>query len=177
MFLRFFKFDRERLYSVMTKDAMFLRDHNLMDYSFLFAVERVNQTDKNKNKRNSSKNMWASKCFNLESSRQFEIAESRVWKSGFIMSSMLKTRHQYYSSNGKYIYHIAIIDYLQEFDLNKRLESFTKIHILSRDRNQISAVDPHLYCSRFLSFMRRRVLYDQNECGNPEENGASEKVS
>ena len=31
------------------------------------------------------------------------------------------------SQNGKYIYHISIIDYLQLYDLNKKLERYYKI--------------------------------------------------
>ena len=31
----------------------------------------------------------------------------------------LGTRHKYISENGKYIYHIAIIDYLQAYNLEK----------------------------------------------------------
>jgi hydroxymethylpyrimidine pyrophosphatase-like HAD family hydrolase len=54
----------------------------------------------------------------------------------------LKTRHKYISQNGKYIYHIAIIDYLQAFDLEKKAENFIKKYIYNREEYKISAVNP-----------------------------------
>ncbi len=35
-------------------------------------------------------------------------------------------RHKYISKNGRFIYHIAIIDYLQAYDLEKYMENFAK---------------------------------------------------
>lgn len=37
-------------------------------------------------------------------------------------------RHKYISENGRFIYHIAIIDYLQEYNLEKKAENFIKVH-------------------------------------------------
>ena len=42
-------------------------------------------------------------------------------------------RHKYYSQDGRYIYHIAIIDYLTDFNMNKVLENWFKVNILRRD--------------------------------------------
>ena len=35
-------------------------------------------------------------------------------------------RHKYISKNGRFIYHIAIIDYLQAYDFEKYMENFAK---------------------------------------------------
>lgn len=40
-----------------------------------------------------------------------------------------KTRHTYLSQSGRYIYHIAIIDYLQDYNWEKKLENRLKIFI------------------------------------------------
>jgi hypothetical protein len=42
-------------------------------------------------------------------------------------------RHKYISSNAKFIYHIAVIDYLQDFNNSKRMESMFKVYLLNRD--------------------------------------------
>jgi len=39
------------------------------------------------------------------------------------------TRHKYISQCGRYIYHMAIIDYLQAFDFEKQLENLLKVWI------------------------------------------------
>ena len=52
------------------------------------------------------------------------------------------SRHKFISENGRFIYHVAIIDYLQAFDLEKKAENFIKIWLYQRDENLISAVGP-----------------------------------
>ena len=39
------------------------------------------------------------------------------------------SRHKFISENGKYIYHVAIIDYLQAYDFEKKAENFAKVWI------------------------------------------------
>lgn len=69
-------------------------------------------------------------------------------------------RSQYYgrnvfiSSDGREIYHIGLIDYLQLWDSRKFIENCVKSKILARKNETISAVHPDLYMSRFLEFMR-----------------------
>ena len=71
-------------------------------------------------------------------------------------------RHRFYSSNKKYIYHVGIIDYLQDFNLDKILEN--KFKTLFRSSNaEISAVEPNRYASRYLKFMRDHVFINQTE--------------
>ena len=36
------------------------------------------------------------------------------------------SRHKFLSSCGRYIYHIGIIDYLQDFNVDKKLENLLK---------------------------------------------------
>ena len=60
--------------------------------------------------------------------------------------------------NGPRIYHIAIIDYLQEWNLSKKLERFTKTVLMGKDKQTLSAIEPETYGIRFLSFMEKNVL-------------------
>lgn len=57
-------------------------------------------------------------------------------------------RHMYLSSNAQYIYHIAIIDYLQYYNLDKKMEHLVKT-ILRGTKAEISAVCPTRYSKRY----------------------------
>ena len=70
------------------------------------------------------------------------------------------SRHVFYSSCGKYVYHLAIIDYLQTYNMHKQMESKFKTNILVRQRELISAVEPKLYGERFIKFMKNEVILD-----------------
>ena len=67
-------------------------------------------------------------------------------------------RHQFLSSDGKYIYHLSIIDYLQKWNTSKILEHNAKKWLLGKDGQLISAVEPQKYGKRFKDFMFRNVL-------------------
>lgn len=56
------------------------------------------------------------------------------------------------SSDGKFIYHVGIIDYLQNFDITKYGEN--KFKSLISDGEMISAVPPEKYKKRFFHFMQ-----------------------
>ncbi len=71
-----------------------------------------------------------------------------------------KTRHTFLSKSGKFIYHLAIIDYLQDFNIEKRLENMLKTAI-NKEGAQISAIPPNPYCKRFVKFMREQVILDE----------------
>lgn len=63
------------------------------------------------------------------------------------------------SYSGEYIYHLAIIDYLQEYNLDKKGEHFAKTIFRGRGA-EISAVPPDRYVKRFVEFMRNEVIID-----------------
>ena len=84
----FKKEDRRQILRTMQMDSEFLKKHNLMDYSLLFAVE--NQTSDEK------------------------IVE-KVLDTRSEFSTTIKgapRNHIYNSNNDQYHYHMAIIDYL-----------------------------------------------------------------
>lgn len=68
-------------------------------------------------------------------------------------------RHSYISVDGKYIYHVGVIDYLQDFNFDKKFENKAK-SIIS-DGKLISAVPPKNYCERFYNFMKDEVIINQ----------------
>lgn len=80
----------------------------------------------------------------------------------FVRSRFEGNRHKFLSTCGRYIYHIGIIDYLQDYHFDKKLENFLKFTIL-RHGPGISAVPPPDYATRFLRFMRDHVVVDQKQ--------------
>jgi len=66
--------------------------------------------------------------------------------------------HRYISKCGRYIYNLAIIDYLQAYDFEKWGEHNIKVYIYMRDGKMISATHPNPYARRFLHFMREHVI-------------------
>ena len=44
----------------------------------------------------------------------------------FIKARFEGSRHKFLSQCGRFIYHIGIIDYLQDFNFDKKLENFLK---------------------------------------------------
>jgi len=52
-------------------------------------------------------------------------------------------------AHGDKIVHLAIIDYLQEWNLNKKLERFSKTVVLQKDGDALSAINPDKYAKRF----------------------------
>ena len=63
------------------------------------------------------------------------------------------------SEDGKYIYHLGLIDYLQDFNFDKFVENKYKSFI--DDGNLISAVPPDAYSYRFFNFMQNHVVINQ----------------
>jgi len=54
--------------------------------------------------------------------------------------------------------HIAIIDYLQEWNLSKRIERQSKVLILGKNGDGLSAIKPKAYARRFKLFMRNYLF-------------------
>lgn len=134
------------------------KQFNLMDYSLLFAVEKVEEGSKGSNGNkprvcDPEKQIcyYGDRPAPQRSADSFKgIAESKSSQNEDITHT---TRHKYVSSCGQYIYHLAIIDYLQTFNFEKKSESRLKIWILRRPAHLISAVEPSVYGDRFIRFM------------------------
>jgi hypothetical protein len=64
--------------------------------------------------------------------------------------------HTIQSTRG--LVHVSIIDYLQEWNLNKKLERMYKVQILQKSGSGLSAIEPEQYASRFKRFIQRYVF-------------------
>ena len=56
------------------------------------------------------------------------------------------------------VFHISIIDYLQEWNLSKKSERLAKTVLMNKDGEQLSAIDPDRYAARFRHFVDFNVF-------------------
>ena len=63
------------------------------------------------------------------------------------------------------IYHIGLIDYLQKWDTNKKVERFIKTKFKKMNGQELSAIEPKEYQRRFIDFMS--VVLEKPFGGNP----------
>ena len=69
------------------------------------------------------------------------------------------------SKNGMFIYYLGLIDYLQDYHFDKKVENFLKEKLMlggssKKQRGEISAVPPYRYAPRFMQFITSRVIID-----------------
>ena len=72
--------------------------------------------------------------------------------------SQIREEGPLYSKDGKWVYQISIIDYLQTFDSSKKREVIAKKIFKNADPTELSAVPPDIYGPRFLKFMKEYVF-------------------
>ena len=76
----------------------------------------------------------------------------------------IKLGTQIESTCGNFIYHISIIDYLQTYDLSKKVERFYKLAFKGAHPQQLSSINPEKYAQRFAQFMQNQVFTsDKNQ--------------
>ncbi|KAH3762387.1 Phosphatidylinositol4-phosphate 5-Kinase protein [Pelomyxa schiedti] len=68
------------------------------------------------------------------------------------------TRTSFWSEDRSVLYHIGVIDILQKYDHNKKLERFWKVYCTRQNKDGISVVPPEPYCLRFISNWENNVL-------------------
>ena len=56
------------------------------------------------------------------------------------IGELMSRRHCYI--NERRVYHISIIDYLQQWNFQKKMERFTKTILLGKDGPTLSAIEP-----------------------------------
>lgn len=166
--LKFSLNDRTRIIEMMEKDVHVLKKHKIMDYSLLLAVEKSQIFNKNNRDTadtgdNSTKSEMTPKIRHMLSKTSKNdkrtSAKSDKLMAGKVSSFFVPSRHRFLSYSGEYIYHIAIIDYLQEYNLDKKGEHFAK-SIFRGSGAEISAVPPDRYMKRYIEFMRNEVIID-----------------
>lgn len=59
----------------------------------------------------------------------------------------------FFSADGREVYHIGLIDYLQKWDISKRWEKWLKVKLMRRKWSNLSSVPARFYQKRFMDFM------------------------
>ena len=127
--------------NVLASDSEFLARNGIMDYSLLLKVEHINLDVQESSKSYSKANSLVN-----EQNRHEIMTQKRTVNS--ILNSLRKSRQSNLSSMTEeqfhQIYHLGIIDYLQKWDISKKLEQCAK-RMKGVSKNKISAVEPKLY--------------------------------
>ena len=122
--------DQSHILETLESDSQFLRDLKLMDYSILIGIE--------------------------------EVKPSVSIQEGFLthMQSFGPTSssYQFASKCQKFIYHICLIDYLQTYNLKKKMEVVYKSKVKHAKTEEISSMNPRSYQERFYKFVRTQVF-------------------
>ncbi|CAH6721476.1 probable phosphatidylinositol 4-phosphate 5-kinase Mss4p [[Candida] jaroonii] len=155
---------RKVFFDQLDKDVKFLKNINAMDYSLLLGIHDV----KNKNKVyvNSNKNL---SIFDPISNKKNELIKTnpRDINENELPNDVYPGRSKFifYGHDGgirstnenneplSEIYYLGIIDFLTNYSLRKRLETFWRS--LSHNRETISALPAKEYGERFLKFIKK----------------------
>jgi len=124
----------------LKKDAEFMSTLNIMDYSLLIGIIPNNDTFKQNN--------------NLDLNQYLDRSD---FSNGIV------------SNDDKFIYYVGVIDILQLYDFNKKLERFLKIYFVRKSADGISAIPTDPYKTRFIKRMYQII---QDVC--PEEDRNSD---
>ena len=160
--LKFTPEDKAQIMEMIKRDVPILTSGNIMDYSLLLAIEENPHYRKH-----AETTRRLSQLKNLQPPSLGEKSKSALPgdKSNFEIelekddprAEFAKDRHAYLSSNMQFIYHISIIDYLQDYNLDKKMENFVKTIWRGRG-SEISAVPPQRYAKRYIEFMDSVVV-------------------
>ena len=135
-----------------------MKEHNLMDYSMLVAIE--NTPEDSSHSTVSLNETFTDRFTSMKNSRDLltdsifqlikEVKQGQKRNNKNHERSDLKLNydescsdaHKTLCVNQKLIAHLAIIDYLQLWNVSKQLERFVKVYALNKDGVGLSAVEP-----------------------------------
>eukprot|EP01097_Dermamoeba_algensis_P009958 TRINITY_DN7180_c0_g1_i1.p1 TRINITY_DN7180_c0_g1~~TRINITY_DN7180_c0_g1_i1.p1 ORF type:complete len:705 (-),score=151.69 TRINITY_DN7180_c0_g1_i1:190-2004(-) len=173
---------KKKLLSIIKADAQFLRQQDIMDYSLLIGVHKINEihlvpiespllppfmkkstsVDPNGHilsRRNPLKTSLLSSNSEILPSGSVSDIELEVHQADISGSNRLKDNHWAVPSVSQdEIYFIGVIDILQKYNFGKKMERFTKVYLLRKDADGISVQPSKRYCDRFISQMAKIFL-------------------
>lgn len=176
--LKFREEDVKEIMRMIKRDSNILRNHSIMDYSLLLAIEknpyrkehmgtnRIISMEKELDERairEESKEFMTSNQAQITSiegrdpSDESPSNDDDSYKLELPWDQIKSSRHMYISKDLAYIYHISIIDYLQDYNFDKKLENLLK-KVWRGPKAEISAVSPWRYGRRFKEFMEGEVI-------------------
>jgi len=93
-----------------------------------------------------------------ESQRLIKILNSKKREnlSDIDIGEVFAENHRF--KHGQKVFHLSIIDYLQEWNFSKKSERIAKTLLLNKDGAKLSAIEPNRYATRFRHFMDANVF-------------------
>ena len=137
------------IHTQLKKDTAFLQKQNIMDYSLLLGIS-YQQID---NKYNIRRGGGSS-----SNKRAYFIDENAEQEYNNKLSLDEPTDNYTVKANiveGPGTYYIGIIDMLQKWNTNKKLERAIKVYLRCKNKAGISCVEPVFYRKRFLKKMQK----------------------
>jgi len=146
---------KNKLVQIIIKDTQMLRDVHIMDYSLLLGFHYLDQ--------GSNKDLVINLFKEIDVSQEEEDLiplEDNESKKGSNQHSLLKKNNNYqvlFSEDQKTVYVLGIIDILQAYDTQKKMERFFKVFFACKDKHGVSVQGPEYYCRRFIEQITKRI--------------------
>ena len=112
-----------------------------MDYSLLLGIETLKENDSDGLR------------------KKTHLINEAIESEEVDVAELMARKHRFVSGN--VVYHFATIDYLQEWNFNKKGERFMKTVILGKDGPTLSAIEPAQYAARFKRFCEQQVFNEK----------------
>ena len=122
-----------------------------MDYSLLLGIETEYENPYAPKKNRESKESLRLDIL-MKSGRRSAYAQLADIDIGEVFAENHRFKH------GHKVFHLSIIDYLQEWNFAKKSERIAKTLLLNKDGDKLSAIEPNRYATRFRHFMDANVF-------------------
>lgn len=136
----------EDLYDQLVKDANFLSRLGIMDYSLLLGVHNVEYMV-NPDQDIDTSMSYSSTMSQPNSGLSHRIGRGKKQRQG--LPRLATGTRRANTVVGPSVYYFGLIDILQTWNMDKKLERFAKTRLLGKDRDGLSALPPTAYCDRF----------------------------
>ena len=146
-----------RISNQLLKDSIFLKSHNIMDYSLIVGIVKIQQvrkqydTYKTAIKRVRQNELLKSRQASMSSIKQDNQEQCENIKCPGLNPAV-------YESDGAY--YIGIIDMLTEYSLSRKLQYYFKSMLRINDRHGVSSIPPEEYQKRFERRVIHRIIYN-----------------
>eukprot|EP01125_Pyxidicula_operculata_P006121 TRINITY_DN2130_c1_g1_i1.p1 TRINITY_DN2130_c1_g1~~TRINITY_DN2130_c1_g1_i1.p1 ORF type:complete len:315 (+),score=120.70 TRINITY_DN2130_c1_g1_i1:764-1708(+) len=135
----------DQLISQARNDTEFLAKHGVIDYSMLVGIHY--ETDDNKEELTSRRSAEKKKS-KEETNNVFKPSIFQLEEGGIIGYNQDENRKEYY--------YLGVIDILMRYGSKKQAENFFRSFTSNKD--ELSAVNPGFYSSRFVKFLEEKVI-------------------
>eukprot|EP01038_Epipyxis_sp_PR26KG_P015668 gene15668-21193_t len=144
-----------RVVEILKKDSDLLGKLGVMDYSLLLGIKKwkfeVEITQEMIDFHPSSNKNKVTKNENNENKKSMTKKKSKNNNNNKIPYSTYQAK----TVSGPAIYHLGIVDFLQDWTIRKRLERAMKIYLFRKDPDGLSVMEPEEYKLRFQSKMEQ----------------------